>query len=87
VLLSNVALMLSDALAFYSIGRMELHFFAFNFIWNFLTFQFSYVVIMCFSNYINVYLAEKFPVKRTTVYMVYGVCSLVIALTFFFTVE
>jgi hypothetical protein len=29
VLLSNGALMLSDVLAFYSIGRMELHFFCF----------------------------------------------------------
>jgi hypothetical protein len=82
VLLSNVAVMLSDALAFYSIGRMEPHFFVFNFIGNFLTFQFSYIVIMCFSNYINVYLLAKFPVKRTTVYMVYGVCGLAITLTF-----
>jgi len=83
VLLSNVGLMLSDALAFYSIGRMEPHFFVLGFIGNFCTFQFSYVIIMCFSNYINVYLASKIRIKRTTVYMVYGVCGLAIALTFF----
>jgi len=83
VLLSNAVLMLSDALAFYSIGRTEPHFFVFNFIGNFFTFQFSYVIIMCFSNYINVYLSAKIPVKRTTVYMVYAVSGLAIALTFF----
>jgi sensor histidine kinase YesM len=82
VLLSNAALMLSDAMAFYSIGRTEPHFFVLNFIGNFFTFQFSYVIIMCFSNYINVYLAAKIRIKRTTVYMVYGVCGVAIALTF-----
>jgi two-component system, LytTR family, sensor kinase len=83
VLLSNIALMLSDALAFYSIGRTEPHFFVLSFIGNFFTFQFSYLVIMCFSNYINVYLASKIKIKRTTVHMVYGVCGLAVILTFF----
>jgi len=82
VLLSNIAVMLSDALAFFSIGRMEPRFFVFNFIGNFLTFQFSYVLIMCFSNYINTYLATKIPIRRTAVYIIYGVCGLAIALTF-----
>jgi LytS/YehU family sensor histidine kinase len=82
VLLSNAALMLSDAIAFYSIGRTEPHYFILNFIGNFLTFQFSYVIIMCFSNYINVYFAAIIRIKRTTVYMVYGVCGLAIVLTF-----
>jgi len=83
VLLSNVVLMLSDALAFYSIGRTEPHFFVLSFIGNFFTFQFSYLVIMCFSNYINVYLASKIQIKRIAVHMVYGVCGLAIILTFF----
>jgi len=83
VLLSNIALMLSDALAFYSIGRTEPHFFVLSFIGNFFTFQFSYVIIMCFSNYINVYLASKIPIKRIAVHMVYAVCGLAIILTFF----
>jgi LytS/YehU family sensor histidine kinase len=82
VLLSNAALMLSDAMAFYSIGRTEPHFFVLNFIGNFFTFQFSYVIIMCFSNYINVYMAAKIKIKRTTVYMVYVICGLAITLTF-----
>jgi len=83
VLLSNITLMLSDALAFFSIGRAGIHFFVLSFIGNFFTFQFSYLLIMCFSNYINVYLASKIQIKRTTVRMVYGVCGLAIALTFF----
>jgi hypothetical protein len=82
VLLSNTALMISDAMAFYSIGRTEPHFIVLNFIGNFFTFQFSYFLIMCFSNYINVYLATKINIKRTTVHIVYGVCGLAIILTF-----
>ncbi len=82
VLLSNIAVMMSDALAFYSIGKTEPKFYVLNFIGNFCTFIFSYVIIMCFSNYINTYLAIKLQIKRTSVYLVYGVCGLAIALTF-----
>jgi sensor histidine kinase YesM len=82
ILLSNIALMLIDALAFYSIGKIEPRFFVSNFLGNFLMFQFSYIVIVCFPNYINVYLSAKFPVKRATVHIVNGVCGLAIALAF-----
>ena len=82
VLLSNIAVMLSDALAFYSIGKTAPPFFLFNFIGNFFTFIFSYVIIMCFSNYINTYLSTKTKIKRTAVYHVYWICGVAIALTF-----
>jgi len=38
---------------------------------------------MCFSNYINVYLASKIQIKRIAVHMVYAVSGLAIFLTFF----
>ncbi len=82
VLLSNIAVMLSDALAFYSIGKREPPFFALSFIGNFCTYIFSYVIIMCFSNYISTYLTTKTQMKRGWVKLVYGICALAIALTF-----
>ncbi len=82
VLLSNIALMISDALAFYSIGKTEPIFFLTNHLGNFFTFIFSYIIIMCFSNYINTYLVFKIKIKRYGVYLVYGVCGFAIALTF-----
>jgi len=83
ILFSNTALMLSDTLAFFSIGKTATHFFVTNFIGNLFTFLFSYVVIACFSNWLNIYLASKYTIKRTAVYIIYGVCGFGIAMTLF----
>jgi len=81
LLLFNIAAMLSNALAFYSIGKVQSYFFTFNYFGNFFTYVFNYALIICFANYINVYISTKTDIKRTAVHVVCGICALGIALT------
>lgn len=65
VLLSNIAVMMSDATAFYSIGKMSPVFLVLNYVGNILCYIFSYVLIIAFSYYLSVYFATKTKVPRT----------------------
>jgi len=73
--------MLSNALTFYSIGRIESHYYILNYIGNLFTYVLNYALIMSFTNYINIYIASKTDVNRTVVRIVYGICGVGIALT------
>ncbi|MDL2237375.1 histidine kinase [Christensenellaceae bacterium OttesenSCG-928-K19] len=81
VLIFNIAVMLSDALAFYNFGRMAPHNFAMNYIGNYSTYLFSYLLIMAFSDYITTYFSTKTAVRKTALHAVYWVCGIAIALS------
>ena len=81
LLVFNIAAMLSNALVFYSIGKLQSYYFALNYIGNFFNYVFNYALIMCFSNYIYIYIAEKTSIKRTVVQIIYVICGVGIALT------
>lgn len=72
VLVSNIAVMLSDATAFYSIGKTAPHNFVFNYLGNVGTYIFSYCLIMAFSRYLYLYFSTKRETSKTPVYLIYG---------------
>ena len=74
--------MLSDSLALASIGKETNFFRMTNYIGNFSTYIFSYVLIMCFSNYITTYISTRKIIKHTAVNLVYIVSSIGIILAF-----
>lgn len=81
VLLSNIAVMLSDALAFWSIGKTQPVFFVLNYIGNYFCFFFSYVLIMAFSYYMTLFFSTKTRMKRTGLYAVLVIQGLAIVLS------
>lgn len=81
VLLSNIAVMLSDALAFYSIGKPQTRYYVYNYIGNFFCYIFSYVLIIVFSYYITLYFSTKTKVNKAPFRAVLIIQCVAIALT------
>lgn len=81
VLLSNIAVMLSDALSFYSIGKAGPFFAVTNYVGNYCTYLFSYLLIMAFSYYLYIYISSKANVGKAALYAVMIVQGIAIVLS------
>ena len=81
LLLANIGVMLSDALAFYSIGKTEPLFYVTNYLGNYCTYLFSYFILMALSDYLVTYLSTKATVKRSSAYASYIVLGVAIVLS------
>ncbi|MDL2294174.1 hypothetical protein LJC60_06035, partial [Ruminococcaceae bacterium OttesenSCG-928-D13] len=81
VLLSNIAVMMSDTLAFYSIGRPGSFFRAANYVGNFFCFIFSYVIIIAFSYYVTLFFSSQGKISNASFYFVLASQGLAILLT------
>lgn len=81
VLLCNIGVMLSDALAFLSIRKTSNFFKVTNYIGNYCTYLFSYLLLLSFCIYIVTYFSSKNNISKTALYLNYIVLGSAIVLS------